>query len=269
MLLLVGPRRGGKGTIARVLAHLIGAANVAGPTTSSLAGPFGLQPLLGKSLAIVSDARFGGDAIQTVVERLLCISGEDALTVDRKFLGSVTLKLPIRFTFLANELPRLTESSGALTGRFLILRLTKSFYGHEDVGLTEKLAAELPGILLWALEGWMRLRQRGRFVQPASVEDAVRDLEDLCGPVGAFVRDRCIVGPGCSAEASAVFAAWKGYCQEMGRDHTGTIQTFGRDLRATVPGLRVTQPRLTGGRTRWYEGLRLADGAGGSCHAPY
>ena len=58
MLLMVGPRRSGKGTIARVLRQLIGEGNVAGPTTSSLAGSFGLQPLIGKSLAVVSDARF-------------------------------------------------------------------------------------------------------------------------------------------------------------------------------------------------------------------
>lgn len=56
MLLIVGPKRSGKGTIARVLTRLIGNGNVSGPTTSSLAGPFGLQPLIGKTLAIVSDA---------------------------------------------------------------------------------------------------------------------------------------------------------------------------------------------------------------------
>lgn len=88
MLLLVGPRRSGKGTIGRILTGLIGAANVVGPTTSSLAGPFGLQPLIGKSLAIVSDARFAGEHVGTVVERLLCISGEDRLTIDRKFLSA-------------------------------------------------------------------------------------------------------------------------------------------------------------------------------------
>ena len=57
--MMVGPKRSGKGTIARVLRKLIGERNVAGPTLSSLGGPFGLQPLLGKSGAIISDARQG------------------------------------------------------------------------------------------------------------------------------------------------------------------------------------------------------------------
>src|SRR5262249_7043300 len=38
----------------------VGAANVAGPTLGSLAGNFGLAPLLNKPVAIISDARVSG-----------------------------------------------------------------------------------------------------------------------------------------------------------------------------------------------------------------
>ncbi len=256
MLLLVGPRRSGKGTIGRVLTRLVGAANVVGPTTSSLAGNFGLQPLIDKSLAIVSDARFTGDSVATVVERLLCISGEDTLTVDRKFLGSVSMKLPTRFVFLTNELPRLNDASTALAGRFLVLRLTHSFYGNEDVTLTDQLLAELPGILLWAIEGWKRLRQRGRFVQPASAAEAIRDLEDLASPVSAFVRERCVVGPGHRAWIDDLYAAWKAWCEEDGRTVVTRKQMFGRDLAAAVPG--ILRRRGTG-MASFYEGIGLKE----------
>jgi hypothetical protein len=37
---------------------LIGKPNVCGPTLSSFAGDFGLAPLIGKPLAVISDARF-------------------------------------------------------------------------------------------------------------------------------------------------------------------------------------------------------------------
>ena len=112
------PRRSGKGTIARVLRSLLGPANVCGPTLASLAVNFGLWPLVGKSLAIVSDARLGGSTdSQVVVERLLSISGEDALTIDRKNLEPITVKLPTRLMIFSNELPRLGDSSGALAGQ--------------------------------------------------------------------------------------------------------------------------------------------------------
>ncbi len=252
MLLMIGPRRSGKGTIARVLARLIGASNVCGPTTSSLAGQFGLQPLIGKSLAIVSDDRFSGERFQAVVERLLCISGEDAVTIDRKFLPSVTMKLPTRFMFLTNEMPRLKDASGALAGRFLILRLMTSFYGQEDTALTTKLLEERPGILNWAIAGWRRLRARGHFVQPSSVEDAFQELEDLSSPVKAFVRERCDVGPGHRVSVDELYASWKLWCAQNGRDNVTTKQTFGRDLAAALPGVLCRRNQQLG---RSYQGV--------------
>ena len=254
MLLIVGPRRSGKGTIARVLTQLVGTGNVCGPTTSSLAGSFGLQPLIGKSVAIVSDARFTGDYIPIVAERLLCISGEDSLSVDRKYLGSVNMKLLVRFLFLSNELPKLNDASGALAGRFLILRLTDSFFGREDRELTKKLLVELPGILNWAIGGWHRLRERGHFHMPQSVEDAVQDLENLASPVRAFVQKACIVRAGCRVSLDDLYGEWRKWCTQDGRNLVGTKQSFGRNLAAAVPG--VVRRRGTD-QQAFYEGIGL------------
>jgi len=255
MMLLVGAKRSGKGTIARILARLIGSGNICGPTTSGLAGPFGLQPLIGKILAVVSDARFAGDNIAAVVERLLCISGEDTLTIDRKYLGSVTMKLPTRFMFLTNELPRLSETSGALAGRFVILRFTQSFFGREDLSLTEKLVPELPGILKWAVEGWHNLRREGRFVEPESGRAASEALEDLLSPIGAFVRECCQVGLVLRCDLKGLYDAWRQWCSDNGRDHPGTVQSFSRDLQAAVPHAKTRRSNITG---RFIEGVQLA-----------
>lgn len=262
--LIVGPRRSGKGTIARVLTGVLGPENVCGPTLGSLATNFGLWPLLHKRLAIISDARLSGRTDQAVVvERLLSISGEDSITVDRKHLSPWTGKLPTRFLILTNELPRFTDASGALAGRFILLCLTKSWYGREDHELTDRLLEELPGILNWSIAGWRRLYERGYFVQPRSSQEAIEQLEDLGSPIGAFVRDRCEVGQGLSVEINTLFAAWQSWCVDSGRTSAGTIQSFGRDLRAAYPGLRATQPRTDGARTRHYEGLALCAENGG------
>ncbi len=256
--LIVGPKRGGKGTIARILTGVLGRANVCGPTLGSLGMNFGLWPLLHKRLAIISDARLSGRTDQAVVvERLLSISGEDAITVDRKHLSPWTGKLPTRFLILTNELPKLTDASGALASRFILLCLTRSWYGREDHELTDRLLEELPGILNWSIAGWQRLNERGHFVQPASAAEALQDLEDLSSPIRAFVRERCEIGPGLCVDVETLFAAWQDYCGNTGRERTGTIQSFGRDLRAACPGLRIVQPRVDGRRARMYEGVAL------------
>ena len=259
MLMIVGPKRSGKGTIARIQRMLIGPANVCGPTLASLSQNFGLWPLVGKSLGIISDARLGGRTdSQIVVERLLSISGEDALTIDRKMLEPITCKLPTRLMILSNELPRLGDSSGALAGRMIILRLTKSFYGHEDQDLTKKLLAELPGILLWAIEGWRRLRDRGRFIQPQAASEMVEELGDLTSPIGEFIRDCCDVGPSRNVSRSDLYEKYLEWCKAKGRNHPADNAGFGRDLRAAIPSLDISQPRVDGYRVRNYVGIGLA-----------
>jgi putative DNA primase/helicase len=84
IMLMIGPTRGGKGIIARTLAKLIGRKNTCGPTLNSFGNEFGLQTLIGKPLALISDARFAKRDASIVIERLLSISGEDVLSINRK-----------------------------------------------------------------------------------------------------------------------------------------------------------------------------------------
>lgn len=256
MLLIVGPPRSGKGTIGRVLSGVVGQSNVAGPTVGSLASRFGLHSLVGKSIAIVSDARFSGHDSGTLVERLLCISGEDLLTIDRKYLSAVTLRLTTRMMFLSNEIPQLADASGALASRFLILRLTESHLGREDEGLLERLIVERAGILLWALEGLDRLRARGRFKAPASTGDIADSIRDGGSAIHAFLRDRCQVGEGLRIEGNALFEEWKSWCATRGVQEAQTIQRFGVAINAACPSAR--RRRTTGG-AGFYEGLRIKE----------
>jgi putative DNA primase/helicase len=257
ILLLVGRPRSGKGTIARVLTALLGKANVAGPTLSSIGTNFGLSPLLGKPLAIISDARLGGpDTRFVVVERLLSISGEDAITVDRKYREPWTGRLPTRFMVISNELPNLGDASGAVATRFLVLTLTQSWLGRENENLTNELLTELPAILNWALEGLDRLQKARRFVEPASSRDAVTTLTDLTSPVSAFVREVCVQGAGFEVSCRVLYMRWRAWSMDHGRDHPTTDAVFGRDLRAVLPTLK--RARRGEGHTWVYEGIDIA-----------
>jgi putative DNA primase/helicase len=258
ILLLVGPLRGGKGTIARILKDLIGKGNYAGPTLASLATNFGMAPLIGKSLAIVSDARLSARSeTNQVVERLLSISGEDMLTVDIKYKEQWTGTLPTRFMIISNELPRFGDASGAIATRFVTLVLTQSWLGKENTKLTNELREELPGILSWALDGLDRLNAEEKFTDPESSVDAMVALRDLVSPVSAFVRERCTIGPH-EILVKDLYAAWKDWAEDNGHK-PGSSQTFGRDLRAAQAHIRVRRPRDDEGhRDRYYVGITLS-----------
>lgn len=260
--LLVGPKRAGKGTIAGVLRALIGEGNVVGVSLNSIASNFGLQPLLDKPLALVSDARIGGDSDQ-LVERLLSISGEDTVTVDRKYKSSWTGRLPTRFLILSNELPRLRDTSGAMASRFVVMTLTRSWYGQENPLLLDEFLPELPGILNWALDGLDRLVKQGRFTQGEEATYARETMEDAGSPVAAFVRARCEIDLEGEVEKNELFQAYVGWCFEHGVRSSNSVW-FARDLYAVVPGLRVTQRKRGDRRWRSFQGVRFREGGTGT-----
>jgi putative DNA primase/helicase len=246
-----------------VLEAAIGAANVAAPTLSSLATNFGAAPLIGRSVAIIPDARLSGRAdAQVIIERLLSITGEDPQTIDRKHREDWTGNLRTRFVLGSNELPRLGDASGAFPGRVVLLKLVRSFRGREDVGLSARLLGELPGVLLWAIGGWDRLRRRGRFLQPASGQELLDELTDLSSPISSFLAERCELGSECRVAIKDLYDAWKKWNADHGRDHPGDVATFGRQLRSALPKLETTQPRGSAGRQRIYGGITLKTAIG-------
>jgi putative DNA primase/helicase len=259
MFMLIGPPRCGKGTILRILEALVGYANRVSPSLASLGTQFGLQPLIGKRLAMISDARLSGRADQQpIVENLLRISGEDAITIDRKNMTAWSGKMPTRFVLASNELPAFSDASSALANRFMPFKFNTSFLGKEDHGLTARLLKELPGIVIWALDGLKRLNERGYFQRPHSADELAADLVDQTSPIRAFVQDHCVISDGAQADRDELFKAWKTWCEAQGRDHAGTKVSFGRQLSAAFPGIKRSQPSAS--RT----GSSCADGGSGT-----
>ncbi|MER5921001.1 DNA primase family protein [Streptomyces mirabilis] len=258
ILLIVGPSRSGKGTIARVLKALVGKENLAGPTLAGLGTNFGLSTLIGKSLAIISDARLSGNDNSQVVERLLTISGDDTIDIDRKYREPWTGRVPSRLMILSNELPHFGDSSGVIANRFILLSTRLSWLGKEDPTLTDRLTAEMPGILNWALDGLARLQRNGRITQPPSSREAITTMQDTASPTSAFVRERCTTGPACTVPVDDLWNVWREWTEDNGVRH-GTKQIFGRNLLSVVPQLNRTRPRAPSGeRIATYHGIALS-----------
>ena len=261
MLLMIGPPRSGKGTIQKVLTELVGNSNVCAPSVKALGTSFGLQPLIGKTVAFLSDMRLGGMADgDTIAETLLRITGRDRVTIDRKFKEAWQGHLSTRFVVSSNVLPKLPDASPALANRFSVLRMQQSFLGREDPGLADRLMAELPGVLLWALQGWRRLRDRGRFILPGTSEDAVQELLHLGSDVAAFVHERCELAPGHEIEKDRLYAVYRAWCDRTGRKPMYDT-TFATELyAATSNRVSPRRPQRGGQRFNVYAGIALLPG---------
>lgn len=255
-----GASRGGKGVISRVLTELVGVGGVAGPTFESFASSFGLDSFIGKPLAVVGDARSSAKVdMQAVIGRVLSLTGEDRLDVDRKYKTRWSGRLPSRLMLLSNELPWFRDASGALANRMLMLVMTRSFAGREDLRLEDDLRGELPGIFNWSLGGLDRLAANGgRFTVPQSSRETFQEFADAMSPIQAFVRQECRVAPGARVPKDTLWQAWCAWCAENEHNPGGKTR-FMAVLRDAVPSVTgnnlMPDPYGGGVRVKCYVGI--------------
>jgi putative DNA primase/helicase len=260
---IIGPRRSGKGTINKVLVALLGQHNTVAPELGELCDTFGLQPWLGKLLASFTDARAPERNRSAVVSQLLRIVGGDTITVNRKNKEAWNGYLPTRLVIYSNELLQLTENSNALTGRMIVLKMTRSFFNHEDTELSHKLEQELGGIFNWAMEGLKRrLSRGGHFVQPDSGKEYLDVMAELGNPIGTFVEDALIFDPKSHARKEDVFAAFKHWALKKSMA-PGTEQAFKRRFLAATQEYFVTSDliQINGERSSIYKGVKFNEKA--------
>jgi putative DNA primase/helicase len=46
----------------------------------------------------------------------------------------------------------------------------------------------------------------------------MQEMADLSSPIGAFVRDRCQLGPAHQASVEHLYTEWLNWCEAEGRD---------------------------------------------------
>lgn len=260
---IIGPRRSGKGTINKVLVSLLGQHNTVAPQLEELCDTFGLQPWLGKLLASFTDARAPERNRSAVVSQLLRIVGGDTITVNRKNKESWNGYLPTRVVVYSNEVLQLTENSNALTGRMIVLKMTRSFYSNEDTELAHKLEKELSGIFNWAMEGLRRrLARGGHFIQPQTGIELLELMAELGNPIGSFVEEALLFDPDGKVCKDDVFACYKRWAIKKSIV-PGTELAFKRRFLAATQEHRIESglDRTDGNRTHVYRGVRLNEKA--------
>ena len=256
---IIGPRRSGKGTINKVLVSLLGQHNTVAPELGELCDTFGLQPWLGKLLASFTDARAPERNRSAVVSQLLRIVGGDTITVNRKNKESWNGYLPTRIVIYSNEVLQLTENSNALTGRMIVLKMTKSFYANEDTDLSHKLEQELGGIFNWAMEGLRRrLARGGHFIQPSSGKEYLDLMEELGNPMKPFADDALEFNATAFVRKEDMFACWKHWALKKSMA-PGTEQAFKRRFLAATQDkfVRSDKVQIDGERSQVYVGVKL------------
>lgn len=187
-----------------------------------------------------------------------------AMTGGNKQIGKRLYELPFEFepsaTFWidTNHLPKIGDSDQALWGRMkpvLFTGLVKKERGEpgyvEDVD--DRLRAEFPGILAWAVEGAQEYLENG-LMDPPSVINTNKQYQQDEDPIREFVDDVLIIGQDNTAVVSDVNKAFRYWAKDAGVRGYST-----RDLTTSLEGMgfEKRQTTLNGVTARYWFGFTL------------
>jgi putative DNA primase/helicase len=166
------------------------------------------------------------------------------------------VRLRARFTIMVNEMPKLPDASRGIGRRVRIVPFHQSYEGREDRTLREKLRRELPGILLWALEGLRKLRKDGRLDQPAVGKSMSEEFLADCSPIHTFLGDYCEVVPDCWEEKDRFRKALNSWLVENGHNSLSAT-TVTKKLRAANTRIEDGRVREGDKQIRVFKGVKL------------
>lgn len=262
-MLLGGPRTG-KSTAHNVLHRLVGPKHAASSTLADLSGDFGLEPLVDKRVVLIPDAHDApAKGRSGALERIKSITGADPVSVNRKGKPIVHGVLKTRIIVTCNKTPKFIDESGALAARMIVIHFGASFLGREDRSMPDRLAAEMPGIANWALQGLSRLRSNGlRFTVGeagrAEVEMAARSQS----PALRFAESHLTVTGDQEhfTPMPDVFRSYTIWAEAEGLRgfELRSQNDLKDDLRAAIPAVRYTQRRVGGKRVYGLAGVSAA-----------
>lgn len=234
--MFVGPPRCGKGTIQKVLEKLLGQDNVCSPNLIDFAKPFGLEQTLGTRLAIVPEVAFPPRETTQIVGTLKAISGGDVITIDRKHIKNIPVRLKMKILLVTNNFVALPDNSKALPSRIVPLRFTNSFLGKEDLELGWKLGGELPAIVNWSLDGFRRLiENKGIFTLPDSSRELMEQLLTESAPLQSFLQDACGFDPRKGVYKQSLYEKYKSWSKDHDSDRgLLSVVDFARELQAAA-----------------------------------
>jgi putative DNA primase/helicase len=123
-----------------------------------------------------------------------------------------------KFWIAANHKPIVRGTDYAIWRRLLLIPFTITFDGaKKDPQLAEKLSAELPGILRWAIEGCLAWQAEGSNPPPEVLAEVARYREEQ-DVLGAFLEERCVTRAGASVQATALYQCYVDWCRASGEE---------------------------------------------------
>jgi len=253
-----GSGANGKTTLLGTLRRLAGDYGIQiDPTMLSVGQheqhPTGLTDLRGARLVTTIETEANRRLAEALVKML---TGGDPIRA-RRMRADYFEFSPTHHMWLAgNHLPSIRGTDSGIWRRIALVPFDVTFEGdRQDPELSEKLAAEAPGILAWAIEGCLEWQEGGLRV-PERVKVATAVYRSSQDHVGRFIADCCLIGDDLYVLARDLRTHYEAWCTGQG-ERSWSAKALGADL--TNRGFESVQRGANRART-WLGFALTADG---------
>jgi putative DNA primase/helicase len=172
------------------------------------AHPTGTMDLMGRRFAVCSE----NDRDRRLAEaQMKYLTGGDTIRARRMYRDFVEFKPSHTVFLVTNHLPKVSGDDPAIWARLRVIPFDVVIPEEDqDPHLPEKLRAELPAILAWAVRGWQDYQRRG-LDAPKAVLAATAEYQHEADAVARFIDDECEIGPGRSSTTEPLYMRWQNW----------------------------------------------------------
>lgn len=249
LFFLYGTGANGKSVFLNVIQELLGDYAQQAPTSLLMAKqndniPNDVAGLKGARFVATIETEDGKRLAENLVKQL---TGGDP--VRARFLRQeyFQFKPECKLWLASNHKPLIRGSDYGIWRRIHLVPFTVTIPPEKrDRRLTDKLRAELPGILRWAVDGLRKWLEEG-LNPPLKVQAATEEYREDMDSIGAFLAECCVIDPTAKAPVKTLYETYVRWCQENGEP---PMKQRMLSKRLKERGFR--QDKSTGGRMAWY-----------------
>ncbi|MEO8358695.1 MAG: phage/plasmid primase, P4 family [Vicinamibacteria bacterium] len=231
LMFLYGTGANGKSTVLNALSGVLGDYAISAPMESFVATtgdrhPTDLAMLRGARLVSASETESGRRWAESKIKAL---TGGDPISARFMRGDFFTYSPQFKLVLSGNHRPALRDVDEAMRRRFHLVPFTVTIPAEErDPRLPEKLRAEWPGILAWAIRGCLEW-QRGGLRPPDRVRAATDSYLAAEDTLARWLEESCHVGRDHEDTGARLFGSWQAWC-EAGEEHVGSKKRFSQRL---------------------------------------
>lgn len=275
LFILWGAGSNGKSTLLSILRRLLGpyANHIAAKTllaTKDDRVRNDIARLKGARAVTASESDEGRHLAEGLVKEMT--GGEDKLTARFLYGEDFEYQPEFKILYATNHRPSIRGNDPAIWDRLKLIPFNVRFYDSEkaaeeagadrsrvkDKSLIDKLSAEMPGILAWAVQGCLEWQRDGLGI-PDEVRDATQGYREEMDRLSDFIAESCVVGPETRAPASELYEVYKIWAQLSGEEPMSQTK-FGRQL--SDRGFVAERDTNSGRMNRLGIGILKSEGGG-------